>query len=287
VTVSTLEEVTPWLEDVGIALLYPKPDYVLPSLWEAVAGRTELEWAIRDEDEKFVSFTPEMAKVWRWKDELPRKRLACVGLHVVRTTGLVTPRLVGCVYALTGRRGAPDDFRDEDLEPLELELAEAALELGRPTTRKELRTLVNREKRHVDRAVNVLQRKLVFTNAGRDEEDSGWASTLHDLFARRWRTKLRRLPTRESALQTLAEKVAGAAAGASAADLAAALRIRRREAASVLEALEARCVLERRDEDGIDVWVSPAPGSAPPGEARARSARSRAAGSRSSPRRSR
>jgi hypothetical protein len=256
VTISTIDEAAAWLDEVGIALLYPKPDYVLPSLWEAVAGRTELEWAIRDDEAKFVSFTPEMQKVWSWKDELPRKRLACVGLHVVRTTGLVAPRFVAAAYALTERRGTPDDFREEELEPLERELAEATLELGRPTTRKELRRLVNREKREVDKAVNVLQHKLVLTNAGRDDEDSGWAATLHDLFARRWRARLRRLPTRAQALQTLAESIVRAAGDASAADLAAALRLRRREAADILEHLEARGLAERRDEDGIPVWIA-------------------------------
>ena len=254
-TVSTVEEAAAWLEEAGIALLFPKPDYVLPSLWEAVAGRTELDWAIRDEQEQFVSFTPEMEKVWRWKDELPRRRLACIGLHVVRTTGLVAPELVPAVYALTGRRGAPDDFRDEELDPLEHELAEVALELGRPTTRRELRLLVHREKREVDKAVNALQRKLIFTNAGRDEEDRGWAATLHDLFARRWRSKLRRLPDRDAALRVLAGKIVAAAGDVSAADLAAVLRLRRREAAELLEALEADGALERRDDQGVTVWA--------------------------------
>ena len=253
--VSTLEEAAAWLGEVGIALLFPKPDYVLPSLWEAVAGRTDVEWAVRGEDERFVSFTPEMEKVWTWKDELPRLRLACIGLHVARTTSLVAPDLVSAVYALTGRSGGPEDFRDEALEPLERELAEAALELGRPTTRRELRLIVNREKREVDKDINALQRKLVFTNAGRDQEGRGWSATLHDLFARRWRTKLRRVPDRDAALLTLARRIAQAAGDVSSADLAAVLRIRRREATELLEALEADGSLERRDEAGIAVWV--------------------------------
>jgi DNA-binding transcriptional ArsR family regulator len=256
VAVSTVEEAAAWVAEVGIALLYPKPDYVLPSLWEAVAGRTELDWAIRDEEEKFVSFTPEMEKVWTWKDELPRRRLACVGLHVVRTTGLVGPALVAAVYALTGRAGTPEDFRDAELEPLERELAEAALELGRPTTRRELRLLVQREKREVDKAVNALQRKLVLTNAGRAEEGSGWSSTLHDLFARRWRARLRKLPDRDTALRLLAEKVVGAAGDVSAADLAAVLKLRRPEATELLETLEAQGAVERRDEDGYALWIA-------------------------------
>jgi hypothetical protein len=255
-SVSTLEEAAAWLGEVGIALLFPKPDYVLPSLWEAVAGRTDVDWALRDEEERFVSFTPEMEKVWTWKDELPRLRLACIGLHVVRTTGLVAPKLVPAVYALTGRAGKPEDFRDEELEPLARELAEAALELGRPTTRRELRLLVNREKRDVDKAVNALQRRLVFTNAGRDTEGSGWSSTLHDLFARRWRAQLRRLPDRDTALRTLAQRIAAAAGDVSAADLAAVLKLRRREATELLEALEGAGSLERRDDAGIAVWVA-------------------------------
>ena len=282
VTFGTLDQAAAWLDEVGIALLFPNPDVVLPSLWEAVAGHSDVEWAVRDDGGAFPGFTPEMDNVGRWKDALPRQRLACVGLHVVRTTGLVAPRLVPAVYALTGRAGKPDDFRGEDLEPLERELTEAALDLGRPTTRRELRVLVGREKREVDRAVNMLQRKLVFTNAGRDDEESGWSATLHDVFARRWRAKLRRLPRREQALEALAGAVVRAAGDCSAADLAAALRIRRREATAVLEALEARGTAERRDEDGIPVWVIPEQAPARAAAARAASARSRGGRSRSS-----
>jgi hypothetical protein len=256
VPLATVEEAADWLAKAGVALLFPKPDYVLPSLWEAVAGSTDVDWAVRDEEERFVSFTPAMTKVWQWKDELPRQRLACVGLHVVRTTGLVAPNLVAAVYALTGRAGRTDDFRDDELDPLERELAEVALELGRPTTRRELRLLVNREKREVDKAVNALQRKLVFTNAGRDDEGSGWSATLHDLFARRWRARLRRLPDRDTARRALAERVVAAAGDVSAADLAAVLKVRRPEATQLLESLEATGALKRRDDAGIPVWVS-------------------------------
>ena len=105
--VATVEQAAAWVEDVGLALLFPNGDYVLPSLWEAVAGHAVVEWAIRDDDGKYVSFTPEMAQVWSWKDELPAKRLACVGLHVARTSALVAPKLVAAAYALTGRRSIP------------------------------------------------------------------------------------------------------------------------------------------------------------------------------------
>lgn len=252
---ATPEEAAAWLDEVGLALLYPNADYVLPSLWEAVAGRVPVEWAIRDGEGTFVSFTPEMDRVWRWKDELPARRLACVGLHLARTSSLVAPALVAPLYALTGRSGSPEDFRDAEVEGLELEVAEAALDLGRAATRRELRLLVGAEKRVVDRAVNTLQRKLVLTNAGATDTESGWSSTLHDLLARRWRTKLRRLPPREHAVLVLAEAVVRGADDVSAADLAAALRLRRREAAAVLEALEERGAARPRLEDGVTVWT--------------------------------
>jgi hypothetical protein len=283
VRVRTIEQAAAWIEDVGVALLFPNADYVLPSLWEAVSGEPVLEWAVRDDDGKFVSFTPEMDKVWSWKDELPAQRLACVGLHVARTSSLVAPALVAAAYALTERRGAADDFRDAGLEGLELEVAEAALELGRPTTRRELRLLLGADKRTTDKAVNALQRKLVLTNAGLADE-RGWASTLHDLFARRWRTKLRRLPPREEAVCMLAAAIVRGAGEVSAADLGAALRLRRREATETLEALEATGLAEPRREADVTLWISPARAAA--ARARAPSARSRAAGSRSSPRRS-
>ena len=126
---TTTDQAAAWVDRVGVALLYPSPDYVLPSLWEAVAGRIEIEWAIREADGKFVSFTPEMEKVWRWKDELPARKLACVGLHLARTSCVVAPRLVAPPFSLTGRSSSLDDFGD--VEGLEREIAHASLEMAR------------------------------------------------------------------------------------------------------------------------------------------------------------
>jgi len=260
VRVRTLEQAAAWVDEVGVALLYPNGDYVLPSLWEAATGHSDMDWE-----------APETWKVWAWKDELPADRLACVGLHVARTSSLVAPALISAVYALTA------DKRDT-LEGLELELADAALELGRPATRRELRLLTGADKRLGDRAVNALQRKLVLTNAGLDTEGSGWGATLHDLFARRWKAQLRKLPAREDAVVSLAAAVVRAAGEVSAADLGAALRLRRREATETLERLEADGVVAPVSRDDLRLWAPAARGS---------SARSRAAGSRSSPRRSR
>jgi DNA-binding MarR family transcriptional regulator len=270
VRVRTLEQAAAWVEEVGVALLFPNGDYILPSLWEATSGSPEVDWGVQTEEGKWV-FTPEMARVWSWKDELPAHRLACVGLHVARTSSLVAPGLVAALYALTEESRAT-------LEGLERELADAAHGLGRPATRRELRLLVGADKRLADRAVNALQRKLVLTNAGLDTEGSGWGATLHDLFARRWKQRLRRVPPREEAVAALSAAVLRGAGELSAADLAAALRLRRREATETLERLETEGLAAPLRRDDLPLWTPAGRGSR---------ARSRAAGSRSSPRRSR
>jgi hypothetical protein len=253
--VRTIAQAAKWVDVVGVGLLYPNGDYVLPSLWEAMTGHAAMDWE-----------APETWRVWEWKDELPARRLACVGLHVARTSSIVAPALVSSIYSVTEESRA-------DLDGLEREIAEASRSLRRPATRAELRLLVGADKRLGDRAINALQRKLVLTNAGVDHESSHWGATLHDLFARRWRQKLRRIPPREEALARLA--VAIVRSETSAADLAAALRIRRREATETLERLESEGALRRVEPL---LWTPAARGS---------SVRSRAAGSRSSPRRSR
>jgi hypothetical protein len=230
---------------------------VLPSLWEAVSGRLDVEWAIRDEQGAYLSFTPEMARCWSWKDELPERGLACVGKHLGRWSALVAPRLVPQLYALTGRRGAPDDFRDAGLSQLQREVAEAVLEEG-PATGPELRARVGAEKKHVDAAVVVLQRTLVLTNSGLVEQRQGWGAIAVDLVARRF--PLRALPDEDEARRQLAATVLASARELSAADLGGALGWRHRRSRETLEELVERKAARRRLEGGLELWLAPSPG---------------------------
>jgi hypothetical protein len=226
---------------------------VLPSLWEAVSGRLELDWAVRGEDGSFVSFTPEMGKVWRWKDELPERSLACAGKHLGRWSALVAPRLLGPLYALTGRRGTPDDFRAAGLGGLELELAEAVLAEG-PSTGPELRTLVGADKRPCDAAVLRLQRALVLTNSGLVEQEQGWGAIAVDLVARRWSPHLQQIPPPDEARRTLALTVLASSGELSAADLGGALGWRLKASRELLDDLVERDEAVRREEQGIVLW---------------------------------
>src|SRR6266576_2740260 len=125
--IKSLEAAAAFVDRVGIAVAWGKADLVLPSLWRGIAG-LDADWAIRDENGKPTGFSPEFDRLWRWKDELPERRLACAGKHFGSAALLVAPRLRAAAYALTGRGGTADDFREDELEPLQREVAEAVLE---------------------------------------------------------------------------------------------------------------------------------------------------------------
>ena len=180
-----------------------RPTLVLPSLWRGIAG-LDADWAIRDENGKPTGFTPEFDRLWRWKDEVARTpaRLRRERTLAARRL-LIAPRLLAAAYALTGRSGAVDDFRDDELETLEREVAEVVLE-NEPLTGPEIRRLLGTtDRKAVDRAVARLQRRLVLTNAGAAEQSQGWRAIRQDLFTRRWRKSLRRLPTADEARREL------------------------------------------------------------------------------------
>jgi DNA-binding MarR family transcriptional regulator len=236
------------VDRVGLAALLPGAEQVLPSLWEAVAGTIEVTWGVRDEETgKFSSFTPEMAKVWAWKDELPAQGLACVGKHLGSWVCLVAPRLVPSLHAAAAeRRGA--------LDPFQLEVAEAVREAG-PSTPQQLRSLLGAEKKTVDAAVYALQRALMLTNARLVAQDQGWGAIAVDLVERRFALEPA-LPAAE-ARRTLASTLLAAAGEVSAADAAGALGLRRREARELLDDLVDRGLAEHRREAEVDLWQTP------------------------------
>lgn len=253
--VRSLRGAAAFVDRVGLAVVFPSDDLVLPSLWEAVAGDEEIRWSTRDPEGRFVEFTPEFARVWRWKDELPEQRLVCVGKHVRGRAALVSLQLLGALYGLTGRPGKTDDFRGEELSPVELAVAEAALDHG-PCTSPELHELTGHERKHVQRAIDRLQRRLVLTGAGAQEQDRGWPAVVFDVLARRYRQRLRRVPQPGDARRELAAVVLRSAHEVSAADLAAVLGSSRKEAAAALDELVDEGSAGRRPQDDFMLWTA-------------------------------
>jgi hypothetical protein len=250
--IKSIRGASAWLDRVGVAALLPGAQLVLPSLWEAVAGTREVEWGEVAPDGRNV-FTPEMARCWAWKDELPARRLAAVGKHFGRWAVLLSPRVVPYAYSLTGRRGAADDFRAAELSPAQLDVAEAVLASG-PSTGPKLRALTGADKKTVDAAVVVLQRTLVLTNAHVEEQRSGWGAIAVDLLARRF--PLSALPPEDESRRVLAETVLASAGELSAADLGGALGWRARQARETLVELVERGAARARDDGGVAIFTS-------------------------------
>jgi hypothetical protein len=235
--VRTLKQATTWVDKVGLALLFPKADVVLPSLWEQVKGDADVGWAVRDEEGGFVAWTEEMGFLWGAKDELPAQGLVCVGKHVARVATCVAPRLVPTLVA------AGDVHEPEGLE---IEVVEAITREG-PLTGPALREVTGAAKKDVDKSVAALHRRLVLTNSHLVEQDGPWGAIAHDLLARKWKLP-KRLPARAEARRELALLFLAAAGEVTAADLSP-LGWRRKEAAAVLDE-----VAEGRDEEGFRIW---------------------------------
>jgi hypothetical protein len=235
--VRTLSQAARWVDKVGLALLFPKADVVLPSLWEQVNGDASRNWAVRDEEGGFVEWTKEMGFLWGAKDELPARGLVCVGKHVARVATCVAPPLLPTLVAA----GEP-----YDPEGIEAELVEAITNEG-ALTGPALRELIGASKKDVDKAVAVLHRRLLLTNSHLEEQDGPWGAIAHDLLARKWRLP-KRLPARDEARRELARLFLSLAGEVTAADLSP-LGWRRKEAAAVLDE-----VAEGRDEAGFRIW---------------------------------
>jgi hypothetical protein len=217
----TVRAAATWLDRVGIAALIPGAETVLPSLWEAIAGTREVTWGERRDSETF-QFTPSMAKVWQWKDELPDRGLALVGKHFGSWAALVAPRLVSHVHAAAAdKRRALTDFHWHVAETIEEHGA---------CTGPQLRALCGAEKKHVAQ----LQRALVVTNSHLVEQPQGWDAIAVDLVERLWDVE----PV-EDADAELARVVLTSAKELSAADLGGALGWRVKRAREALEAIGA------------------------------------------------
>jgi hypothetical protein len=234
--VRTLAQAAAWVNDVGLALLFPKADVVLPSLWEQVNGSPEENWAVREPDGTFVRWTEEMGFLWSAKDELPERGLVCVGKHVAKVATCVAPRLVPVLVAANGREPEGD----------ELLVADAVRDAG-PLTGPQLREATGLVKKQVDKASASLHGKLVLTNSHLVEQDGPWGALAHELVERKWP---QRPQPRDEARQELAALLLERAGELTAADLGGAFGWRRAEAAALLE-----LVGEGRDEEGFRIWT--------------------------------
>lgn len=239
--VGTLEGAAAWVDSVGLALVFPKDDLVLPSLWEAAGGADV--YAERDPGGGFVRWVEPMSFVWETKSALPARGLACGGKHLRGRATLVSLAVLPALVAAT-------DGRD-DLTEAERELAEAVRETGAVSTRELPELLPHRERRAVRASLDRLQRRLVLTNVGLEESDR-WPASVVDLVDRRYAAALADLPSAAEARRVLARRLLDQAGELSAVDLGAVFGWRKGQSERVLDSLGVRT----RQDEGIRLWLS-------------------------------
>ncbi len=170
--VRSIARAAAFVDDVGFALLFPSERVLAPSLWEAVAGEDAEPFA--------TGMGSDEQRVWAWKDELPRRGLAWYGNFVAGRGSFLSPSLLRWLYPAYG---GTDDHAYLDLSPTAHEIARALAE--GPLQSATLRALIGDRSRYQRAAVD-MQRQLLVTTAGVQEQASGWPSTVLDLTCRRF-----------------------------------------------------------------------------------------------------
>lgn len=170
--VGSVERAAAFVGDVGFALLFPTPRLAMPSLWEAVAGEDHEPFA--------AGMNTNEQKVWAWKDTLPRDGLAWYGAFLAGRGSFLSPAMLAALYP---GRGEVGDHESLPLSPTAHEIAR--LLAGEPLPSALLRTLVGDRNRY-QRGMVELQRHLLVTTAGVQENRSGWPSALLELTCRRF-----------------------------------------------------------------------------------------------------
>jgi hypothetical protein len=165
-----------FISDVGFALLFPHRTVPLPSLW---AAASDLPVGLSAED-----WSPEIQRVWGWKDELPLRRLAWYGRFIRGRPSFLSPALLTDLYA---RSGQPEDFEEEPLRDDARRVASVLLRSG-PLPSAILRQAVNLQGKagsaRFSAALTELGRALVVTYFGTEQEGSGWPSAVLELTVR-------------------------------------------------------------------------------------------------------
>ena len=184
--IKRIDRAARFVDDVGFALLFPKANVELPSLWQAASDRPlsegEGDWGT------------DMDRVWRWKDELPRRGLAWYGEFVRGRKSFLSRTLLGDLYP---RAGAPDDFAEAAFSPDAHRIARILLLDGPQSTavlREALDIEGSRGAERFSRAVGELARAHVVTNFGTQDEGTGWPSAVLELTARVFSIPARRDP---------------------------------------------------------------------------------------------
>jgi hypothetical protein len=175
----TTADAVRFIETVGFCVLFPVKNVPLPSLYYAVSRRQEVRW---DKSAQLI---------WKWKDELPKKRRAFYGKYFKGRGSFISLKFLPQFLATHGTAIEPRDaeafYRTGRISHEALELWLALAKHG-PLPTLELRHACNMESqagnKRFKKAMLELQGLLIVTHSGAEQETEAWASNRFDLVAR-------------------------------------------------------------------------------------------------------
>jgi hypothetical protein len=180
--VATLSEARKYVDAAGFCMLFPVTHVPLPSLYCAVTRRNP---------SADVVFDKHFEMLWRWKDELPRRRRAFYAKYF-RTRGtFISLEQLPNFLAMRETVAAPHDharfYADGRIRD-DARIVWEALETHGPLATLELRHLCHMETKagnvRFKRAMLDLQCLLVVVHFGSEQETGAWASGRFELTCR-------------------------------------------------------------------------------------------------------
>lgn len=204
--IATPAEAVRFIDALGFCGLYPIKGLPLPSLYFAVTGRDPHVDHTWDEKSEML---------WRWKDELPRKRRAFYGKYFKGRGTFLSLQFLPHFLAMNETAIAALDYgrfyADGRIREDARLIWEALAKYG-PLPTLELRHACQMETKagnaRFKRAMLDLERKLIVTHFGVEQETAAWASGRFELTCRAFReqtTEARKMMSAE-ARQKIAAK---------------------------------------------------------------------------------
>jgi hypothetical protein len=218
--VLTAAEAVKYIEATGYCMLFPVASVPLPSLSYPVTRRKPHDEMIWD---KYA------VMLWRWKDELPRRRRAFYAKYFRARGTFISLKSLPHFLAMREAAVEPGDherFYAEGRIREDARVIWEALEEHGPLATVELRHACKMDTKagnvRFKRAILDLQRLLVAVHFGAEQETAAWASGRYELTCRAFpkETAAARQITREEARAKLAAKYVEWHANTEAAQLA-------------------------------------------------------------------
>jgi hypothetical protein len=177
--VRTAANASRFIETVGFCVLFPVQNIPLPSLYFAVARRSDARW------DKYAQL------IWKWKDELPKKRRAFYGKYFKGRGSFLSLKFLPYFLAMQGTAvqasEAEEFYKAGRIGHDALALWQALAKHGALAT-LELRHACKMEtqagNKRFKKAMLELQGLLIVTHSGAEQETDAWASNCFDLVAR-------------------------------------------------------------------------------------------------------